>query len=123
MRSPCNGYVLAGETFCPDIVTYRERLRSKFLRTVAQAGRHWEQSGEWDEAVACYQKGLEVDPLAEGLCRSLLSCHVRMGRAAEAHAAYQRFRKTLSGLLGVSPSPDLEVILKSAPSVPGPGGR
>jgi LuxR family maltose regulon positive regulatory protein len=117
------GTFLAGETFCPDIVTYRERLRSKFLRTVAQAGRHWEQTGDWEMAVACYQKGLEVDPLSEGLCRSLLACHVRMGRVAEAHAAYQRFRKTLSGVLGVSPSPDLEAILKSVSAVPGPGGR
>ena len=117
------GTFLSGETFCSGIVTYRERLRSKFLRTVAQAGRHWEQSGEWEKALACYQKGLEVDPLSEGLCRSLISCHVRMGRAAEAHAVYQRFRRTLSGVLGVSPSPDLEAILKSAPAGPGPGRR
>ena len=116
------GTFLSGETFCPEIVTYRERLRSKFLRTVAQAGRHREQSGEWETAVACYEKGLEVDPLSEGLCRSLIACHVRMGRPAEAHAAYQRFRKTLSGVLGVSPSPDLEAILRTVPAVPGPGG-
>ena len=108
------GTFLSGETFCPEIVTYRERLRSKFLRTVSQAGRHREQAGEWETAVACYEKGLEVDPLSEGLCRSLISCLVRMGRPAEAHAAYQRFRKTISGVLGVSPSPDLEAILKSA---------
>jgi two-component SAPR family response regulator len=117
------GTFLSGETFCPEIVTYRERLRSKFLRTVAQAGRHREQSGEWDAAVACYQKGLEIDPLSEGLCRSLISCHVQMGRPAEAHAAYRRFRKTLSAVLGVSPSPDLEAILKSVPAGSGPGQR
>lgn len=117
------GTFLSGETFCPEIVTYRERLRSKFLRAVAQAGRYWEQAGEWEEAVACYQKGLEVDPLSEGLCRSLILCHVRMGCPAEAHAVYRRFRKTLSGVLGVSPSPDLEAILKTVPAVSGPGQR
>jgi len=110
------GTFLSGETFCPEIASYRERLRSKFLRTVAQAGRHREQSGEWEMAVACYQKGLEVVPLSEGLCRGLISCHVRMGQYAEAHAVYQRFRKTLSGVLGVSPSPDLEAILKTVPA-------
>lgn len=36
---------------------------------------------------------------------------------------YQRFRKTLSGVLGVSPSPDLEGILKTVPAVPGQGPR
>jgi DNA-binding SARP family transcriptional activator len=117
------GTFLTGETFCPEIVAYRERLRSKFLRTVVQAGRHWEQSGEWETAVASYEKGLEVDPLSEGMCRSLISCHVQMGRPAEAHAAYQRFRKTLSGVLGVSPSPGLEAILKTVPAVPGQGQR
>jgi len=111
------GMFLSGETFSPDIVTYQERLRSKFLRTILQAGQHWEQSGERETAVLCYQKGLEVDPFSEGLCRSLISCHVRMGRPAEAHAVYQRFRKTLSAVLGVSPSPDLEAILKTIPAV------
>jgi DNA-binding SARP family transcriptional activator len=114
------GTFLSGETFCPDIVTYRERLRSKFLRAVLQAGRHWEQSGEWETAVACYQKGLEVDPLSESLCRSLISGFVGMGRPAEAYAVYQRFRKTLSGVLGVIPSPDLEAILNTVPAVSAP---
>jgi DNA-binding SARP family transcriptional activator len=111
------GPFLSEEQFCPDIVTRRVRLRSKFLRVVVLVGRHWEQSGEWGKAVACYQKGLEVDPLSEDLCRSLISCHVRTGRRAEAHAVYHRYRKMLSGVLGMSPSPDLEAILKTVPAV------
>jgi len=111
------GTFLPGETFCLDIVTFRERLRSKFLRTVLLAGRHWEQSGEWERALACYQKGLEIDPLSEGLCRSLISCYLRMGRSAEAHAVYHRYRKMLSGIIGVSPSPALETLLETVPVV------
>ena len=114
------GTFLSGESFCPGIVTYRERLRSKFLRMVLRAGQYREQSGEWAAAVACYEKGLEVDPLSEGICRALISCNVRMGRVAEAHAIYQRFRKTLSGMLGVPPSRDLEAILKAVPAASGP---
>jgi len=114
------GTFLSGETFCSCIVTYRERLRSKFLRTVVQAGRHWEKAEEWEKAIACYQKGLEVDPVSEDMYRGLISCNVRMGRAAEAHAVYQRCCKTLSAVLGVSPSPDLQAILTSAPPAPGP---
>jgi LuxR family maltose regulon positive regulatory protein len=111
------GPFLSEEQFCPDIVTCRVRLRSKFLRMVVLAGRHWEQSGEWETAVTCYQKGLEVDPLSEDLCRSLISCHLRMGRPAEAHAVYHGYRRMLSGVLGVSPPPDLEAILKAVPAV------
>lgn len=114
------GTFLSDETLNSCIVTHRERLRSKFLRTVVQAGRHWEQAGEWDTAIACYQKGLEVDPLSEGMFRGLISCNVRMGCAAEAHAAYHRCRKTLSSVLGVSPSPDLQAMLTSAPAASAP---
>jgi ATP/maltotriose-dependent transcriptional regulator MalT/DNA-binding SARP family transcriptional activator len=110
------GAFLSGETFCSGIVTHRERLRSKFLRTVVRAGRHWEQAGEWEKAIVCNQKGLEVDPLSEDLYRGLISCNLRMGRAAEAHAVYQRCCKTLSAVLGVNPSPDLQTMLTAAPA-------
>jgi LuxR family maltose regulon positive regulatory protein len=112
------GTFLSGEAVFSCIVTHRERLRSKFLRAVVGAGRHWEQAGEWERAIVCYEKGLEVDPISEDLYRGLISCNARMGRAAEAHAAYQRCCKTLSAALGVSPSPDLKAILTSAPAAP-----
>ena len=112
------GTFLSGERFCSSIVTHRERLRSKFLRAVLHAGHHLEQAGEGDKAIVFYQKGLEVDPLSEGICRRLISCNVRMGRPSEAHAVYYRCCKTLSAVLGVSPSPDLQAMLPSSP--PGP---
>jgi LuxR family transcriptional regulator, maltose regulon positive regulatory protein len=113
------GAFLPDETVCPEVVSYRDRLRSKFLRTVMQAGRHWEQVGELEAAVACYQKGLEVDPLSEALCLSLILCHLQIGRSADAHAVYQRFRKRISDMLGVSPSPTLGEVLKSVSVFPG----
>ncbi len=109
------GTFLSGETFCSGVVTHRERLRSKFLRTIVKAGRHWEKAEEWGKAIVCYQRGSEVDPVSEDMCRGLISCNVRMGRDTEAHAVYQRCCKTLSTVLGVSPSPDLQAILTSDP--------
>jgi DNA-binding SARP family transcriptional activator len=114
------GTLLSGETFCSYIITYRERLRSKFLRMIVQAGRHWEKTEEWEKAITCYQKGLEVDCVSEDMYRGLISCNVRMGCAVEAHAAYQRCCKMFTTMLGVSPSPDLRAILTSAPPVPAP---
>jgi DNA-binding SARP family transcriptional activator len=112
------GTFLSGETFCSSIVTHRERLRSKFLRAVVLAGRHWEQVGEAEKAIVFYQKGLEVDPLSEDMFRCLISCNVRMGRVAEAHAVYRRCCKAFSIMLGVSPSPDLQAMLTSPPIPP-----
>ncbi|MGE5698477.1 MAG: BTAD domain-containing putative transcriptional regulator [Deltaproteobacteria bacterium] len=114
------GTFLSGETLCSSIVTYQERLRSKFLRAVVRAGRHWEQAGEWDRAISCYQKGQDVDPLSEEMYRGMISCNMRMGRAAEAHAVYQRCCKTLSAVLGVNPSPDLKAILICSPAASDP---
>ena len=117
------GTFLSGETFCSGIVTYRERLRSRFLRAVVQAGRRWEQSGEWGKAIESYQRGLEGDPLSEEMCRGLIVCNMRTGRTAEAHAVYRRCCKTLSEVLGVAPSPELKAIFQSAPSAPEPVGK
>jgi len=114
------GTFLSGETFCSRIVTHRERLRSKFMRAIVQAGRHWERAGVWEKAIVCYQKGLEVDHVSEDMYRGLISCNLRMGCSAEAHAVYQRCRRTLSSVLGVPPSPDLQAMLDSAPPVPAP---
>jgi DNA-binding SARP family transcriptional activator len=117
------GMFLSGETFSSCIVAYRERLRSKFLRMVVQAGRHWERAGEWEKAIVCYQQGLEVDHLTEELYRGLISCNLRAGRRNEAHAVYQRCCKTLSSVLGVSPSPDLQEMLTSASAAPAPARK
>jgi DNA-binding SARP family transcriptional activator len=87
---------------------------------IVQAGRHWEKTEEWEKAITCYQKGLEVDCVSEDMYRGLISCNVRMGCAVEAHAAYQRCCKMFTTVLGVSPSPDLRAILTSAPPVPAP---
>lgn len=114
------GTFLSGDTFSSSIVTYRERLRSKFIRAVEHAGRHWEQAGEGDKAIVFYQKGLEIDPLSEDIFRCLLSRYVRMGRAAEAHAVYHRYCKTLSAVLGVSPPSDLQAMFTSAQTTPPP---
>jgi pentatricopeptide repeat protein len=95
-------------------------LRSKFIRAVLHAGRNWEQAGEADKAIAFYQKGLEVDPLSEDIFRCLISCYVRMGRIAEARAAYHQCCKTFSAVLGVSPSSDLHAMLTPAPLDPAP---
>jgi len=99
------GPLLPGE---PWALTIRERLRSKFLRTVEKLGKMIEETGEWAKAIVCYRKGLEVDPLAEGVCRRLVSCHLRLGENAEAMAAYRRCREALSTVLGMTPSPETE---------------
>jgi DNA-binding SARP family transcriptional activator len=106
------GPYLSGETDQPWTISYRERLRSKFLRNVKRVGLYWEESGNCDKAVDCYQKGLEVDDLAEEFYQRLICCYHSLGRRAEAIAVYNRCRNTLSMVLGVEPSSSTETLCK-----------
>ncbi len=81
-----------------------ERLRNKFLRSIGKLGDHWSQAGKWEKARDCYQKGLEVDDLAEGFCQGLMTCYQRLDQRAEALSLYRRFEKRLKAVLGVEPS-------------------
>jgi len=87
-----------------------ERLRSKFFRGVKRIGLFCQEREEWEKAIDCYQKGLEVDHLAEEFYQGLMTCYQRLGRRSEALLVYSRCKKALFAALGVSPSPKTESI-------------
>ena len=85
-------------------LSLRERLRSKLLRHMHEAGPAWENAGEWDTAIRYYRKGLEIDPLIETLYQRLMHCFHATGRVAEALATYQRCRAVLAQHFQIEPS-------------------
>jgi len=85
-------------------LSLRERLRSKLLRHISDAGTAWEQAGEWDRAIRYYRKGLEIDPLIETLYQRLMSCYRKTGRITEALTTYQRCRAILAEKFQIEPS-------------------
>jgi len=107
------GPFLAGESEEFWVISARESLRSKFLRSVEKLGRYREKVGHWNEAVECYQRGLEMDDLLEGLYRRLMVCYAQIGRKSEALSVYDRCKKVLSTALGIDPSPETEAIRES----------
>ncbi len=94
-------------------IAYQERLRSKFIRAVKSLGGHFERNGQWERAVECYQRGLEVDELAEELYQRLMTSYLCWNRRAEAIAVYNRCRKVLQSILGIDPSPKTEEIYET----------
>ena len=90
-------------------VQARERQRSRFIRAMTAIGRCWEETGHHDRALACYERCLEADPLAEGFYRNLIVCYQRMERRAEAIEAYNRCRKALASL-DVEPSAETRAL-------------
>jgi len=104
------GPFMGNEAEQPWYITTRERLRNKFIRSMSEIGRYWEQAGEWDKAIGCYQRSLEADNQAEGFYRNLMICYEQLGRRAEALETYNRCRKTLHGVHGVEPSSETKAV-------------
>lgn len=111
----CRGPFLPGDAALPWTVSMRERLRSRYLRTVGRLGAHFRRTGEWEKARECYQRGLDVDNLAEEFYQSLMGFYLAHGRKSEALAVYERLKKTFSPL-GVEPSPKTRELLESVRS-------
>ena len=91
----------------------RERWRSRFLRSLSDAGRHWEGRERWDKAIELYQRGIELDSLAEDLYRKLMRCHLALGQPAEAARTFRRCRDMLSVQLGIPPSAETDTLFQS----------
>jgi DNA-binding SARP family transcriptional activator len=89
----------------PWALSYRERLRNKYLRAVLRLGRRLEQAAKLEEAVDLYRAALEIDDLAEELYRRMIHSLHLAGRTAEAVAVYRRCETMLRTVLGVGPSP------------------
>jgi DNA-binding SARP family transcriptional activator len=99
------GHFLSQDGEQPWLIEPRSRLRSKFLRLIGEAGARLEATRNWDSAILLYQRGLELDSLAEPLYRRLMVCHQQRGDRAEAINVYRRCRDSLSIVLGVRPRP------------------
>jgi len=107
------GSFLAGETGKPWAISLAEGLRRKFLRGVITLGHFWDENGKYEKALDCYERGLEVDNLAEELYKRLMVCYQRLGRKAEALSVYNRCKKTLATVLGIEPSPQTRSLYHS----------
>jgi ATP/maltotriose-dependent transcriptional regulator MalT/DNA-binding SARP family transcriptional activator len=81
----------------------RERLRSRFMRHVAQHGRTLLASGQHAAAIDAFESGLDTDGQLEELYHGLMLCHSAMGRRAEAIGVFRRCEKMLSATLGIAP--------------------
>lgn len=108
-----SGPFLYGENE-PWMVSMRERLRNKFLRNVRRLGIFLERARELETAIDCYQKGLEVDELAEEFYQRLMKCYLLMGKKAEALSVYKQCAQIFSSVIGIRPSPETEALKNEA---------
>ncbi len=107
------GAFLAEDDGEPWPVTMRERLRGRFIHAVGEIGRKLEDSNQPADAIACYLRGLDADPVIEQFYQGLMRCYTVLERCSEALAAYQRLKRMLSISLGVQPSAQTERLYQS----------
>jgi two-component SAPR family response regulator len=107
------GAFLEREAQRPWAIALRERLRSKLLRHLGDAGQALEAAAAWDQAIRYYQKGLEVDPLVEVFYRRLMHCFRETDRIAEALTTFARCRAVLAAQLQITPAPDTVALYRS----------
>jgi two-component SAPR family response regulator len=106
-------HFLAREEMTSWSVSMRERLRSKFIHNLVELGRFWEAHGYWEQAIECYQKGIDVDDLVEVFYQRLMSCCLETHRLSEGMSVYRRCRQTLSIILGLQPEAETESLYRS----------
>jgi DNA-binding SARP family transcriptional activator len=104
------GRFLSREIEQPWAISTNERLRDKFLQSVGKLALYWKQSDQWEKALNCYQKGLEIDDLAEEFYQGIMTCYHHLDQMAEAISVYSRCKKILSRVLGIKPSAKTEAI-------------
>jgi ATP/maltotriose-dependent transcriptional regulator MalT/DNA-binding SARP family transcriptional activator len=86
----------------------RQQLHARLLRFLADAAQALEQQLGPAAAARLYNRGIDIDPLAETLYRQLLSLHQRHGQIAAALDAYERCREALLLGLQSEPSPQMQ---------------
>ncbi len=103
------GDFLAGTREGELALSFRERTRNRFLNIVLGIGEHFEEEGDFRKAAECFEKGLEVDRLAEEFYQGLMVCHKRAGQENRALRVYEHCRRELASV-GLTPSSKTESI-------------
>jgi len=104
----------------PWVLTARERLRSKFFRSLRRLGQKFCEEVRCEQAILVYQKGLEVDNLVEEFYRNLMFCHSALGNRASALETYHLCRRTLGTIFGIEPSQETQTLYQAISK--GPSG-
>jgi DNA-binding SARP family transcriptional activator len=98
------GSFLEREAIQPWMLSMRERLRSKLLRYLLEAGQVWQNLHDWDRAIRFYRKGLEIEPFSERLHQQLIMSYRDCGQRSEALASFQRCRQLLEEHFQIPPA-------------------
>ena len=88
----------------------RERLRSLYLKSLAHLMRYYGHNGTYENAIACGQQILNLDPLREEIHREVMRLHLQSGQRAQAIRHYKSCCQILDTELGVPPMEETQAL-------------
>ncbi len=104
------GHFLAADAGQPWIAPARERLRKKLTKLIVGLGTRWEAAGRWEKALACFERGVELDDAVEDYYQHLMTCHLELGQQSQAASTYDRCCAVMGRAFGLAPSARTEAI-------------
>jgi DNA-binding SARP family transcriptional activator len=107
-----HGPFLSGDV-CRWATTISDRVRRRLLRALSDLGKHWETTAEWQKAVHCYEKAVEINPCAEPFYQRLMFSYRHLGDRSEVQSTYERCKRVLAAMMGIAPLPETETIYNS----------
>lgn len=107
------GAFLQGDIERPWALSAHERLRGKLLSLLESVGATHARAQRHAQARRCFEKALEINPLAEGFYRGLMQINLAAGRHAEALSVYRRYRKMLALHFNCPPSTEIAALVGS----------
>jgi DNA-binding SARP family transcriptional activator len=110
-----DGLVLGGELL-PDwyddwVLIERERYRQMGLHALEALAERLTKLGRYGEAADAALAAIAGEPLRESAHRTLIGVHVAEGNPSEALRQYELYRKMMSEVLSLAPSPRMEALV------------
>jgi LuxR family maltose regulon positive regulatory protein len=111
------GDFLAESDEAPWILSRREQIRSRFIRALIRTASELERSGDRDQAIALYRKGIAADELAEEFHQGIIRCYASHGEPREAQAAFHNLTMVLRARHGTRLTPTVRALMQEFPGI------
>ena len=94
-------------------IAYRKKIHDHFVTAVITLGNLYAQRGEYQQAIASYQRGLEIDHISEKIYQGLIQNYLNAGLKAEAANTYLHYKKILAIEFCIDPSDNIVKLYNS----------
>ncbi len=97
----------------PDLHAYIEQISRRFIRVIKSRADLSEQDGDWEQAIAIFELGLQRVPAHEPFYRNLMFCYGKIGYLDGVRETFRTCQTRLDLLVGVSPSAETRRLYSS----------